>query len=82
VRDYSFDQCWMDYRLAVINQFSQVVVLSSLLDVETRLEDGVGAVTGGRLIAALLDLQAAQLVVPGIRWRRWLLRLAPGTSRG
>ncbi|MBI5285477.1 MAG: phosphotransferase [Chloroflexi bacterium] len=82
VQDYSFVQCWIDYRLAVINQFSQVVVLSSLLDVETRLEDGVGAVTGGRLIAALLDLRAPELVVPVIRWKRWLSRLAPRTSRG
>jgi hypothetical protein len=75
VRGYSFDQCWLDYRLAVVNQFSQVVVLSSLLDVEERLEDGVGAVTGARLISALLDLHLAELVVPNLWARRWVARI-------
>jgi hypothetical protein len=61
VRGYSLDQCREDYRLAVANQFAQVVVLSSLLEVDDRLDDGVGSVTGGRLIGALLELRAADL---------------------
>lgn len=58
---YALAECREDYRLAVANQFSQVVVLSSLLDVEERLDDGVGQVTGGRLVTALLDLAVADL---------------------
>lgn len=61
VRGYSLDQCREDYRLAVANQFAQVVVLSSLLEVDDRLDDGVGAVTGGRLIGALLELGAPDI---------------------
>ncbi len=56
VRDYSYDDCWLDYRLAVANQFSQIVILSSMLDVDEQLDDGVGAATGGRLVAALSEL--------------------------
>ncbi len=79
VREYPLEECRLDYRLAVVNQFAQVIVLSSLLKVEERLEDGVGAATGGRLVAALLDLDVMDLVPspPSVvrrlarwRWRR------------
>ncbi len=85
VRDYSLEECRLDYRLAVVNQFAQVVVLSSLLKVEERLEDGVGAVTGGRLMAALLDLDGMDLVPSppstARRLTRWLLASTPLTDR-
>jgi hypothetical protein len=62
VRGYSWEDCWLDYRLAVLNQFSQVVMLGHMLEVDEQLEDGVGAVTGGRLVAALLDLPLDDLL--------------------
>jgi len=62
VRGYGFDDCWLDYRLAVINLFGQVVVLSSLLDVDGEIGDDLGPVTGTRLVVALLDLDLARLL--------------------
>lgn len=67
VRDYTYEQCWLDYRLAVVNQFSQVVFLSSLVDVKSKLRDDVGAVTGGRLMAAAAELDLVALVPPAPR---------------
>jgi hypothetical protein len=76
VRDYHFDECWRDYRLAVANQFSQVVFLSSVLDLEGQLEEGVSAATGLRLAAALVELDVAELLAERRPWRRWLARAA------
>jgi hypothetical protein len=73
VRGYSWEDCWLDYRLAVLNQFSQVVMLGHMLEVDEQLEDGVGAVTGGRLVAALLDLPLDDLL-PRPGWVRRFLR--------
>jgi hypothetical protein len=77
VTDYSLEDCWQDYRLAVANQFSQVVFLSSVLDVEDRLEEGVGEATGLRLASALVDLDLERLLPGRRRWRGWMPRL-PG----
>jgi hypothetical protein len=71
VRGYSFEECWLDYRLAVINQFSQVIVLSSMLDIGSQMDDDVTAATGARLFSALLDLDLIELVPPGTRFGRW-----------
>lgn len=76
VRDYTFDECWRDYRLAVANQFSQVVFLSSVLDLEGRLEEGVSAATGLRLAAALVQLDVVELLGARRLWRRWLAQAA------
>jgi aminoglycoside phosphotransferase (APT) family kinase protein len=81
VASYSMADCIEDYRLAVANQFSQVVVLSSLLDVEERLDDGVGAVTGGRLITALLDLGVPDIVSRRSPLRRAIERVALALRR-
>lgn len=70
VRDYSYAECWRDYRLAVINQFGQVVVLSSMLDVDSEIEDELGPKTGTRLVVALLDLNLLELVLREPAWKR------------
>jgi aminoglycoside phosphotransferase (APT) family kinase protein len=62
VEGYTYTECWRDYRLAVINQFGQVVVLSSLLDVDSRQDEEVGPATGTRLLVALLDLELIGLM--------------------
>jgi hypothetical protein len=62
VDGYSLEECMQDYRLAVINQFSQVVFLSSILDIDEQLEDDVGPATGARLLAALLDIEDSEFL--------------------
>jgi aminoglycoside phosphotransferase (APT) family kinase protein len=64
VRDYTWAQCWDDYGLGAINQFSQVIALFALTDVHDRIEGDVSATTGERLIAALLDLDLLDMVQP------------------
>lgn len=75
VRDYSFEDCWTDYRLAVMNQFSQVVVISSLLDISSEMDDDVTAATGARMFHALQELDLLSLLPKrrtgfGSIWRR------------
>lgn len=74
VCDYTFDECWTDYRLAVANQFSQVVFLSSVLEVDERLEDGVSEATGLRLAVALIELEVSSLLDDRPAWRKLLSR--------
>jgi hypothetical protein len=64
VASYSFDECWRDYCLATINQFSQVIALYALIDVNEKIDDDVTASTGERLVAALVDLNLVDLVPP------------------
>lgn len=70
VRGYSFEECWRDYRLAVINQFGQVVVLSSLLDIDDQLDEELGPRTGTRLVVALLELPLMELMRSRPVWRQ------------
>ncbi len=72
VRGYSFDDCWLDYRLAVVDQFGQGVVLSSLLYVDGQQDEELGRVTGNRLLTAVLDLDLVDLLPPVSGWARWL----------
>lgn len=62
VRAYAYDECWRDYRLAAINQFSQVIALYALIDVNSKITDAVAASTGERLVTALVDLNLVDLV--------------------
>lgn len=71
VRGYSFQQCWEDYRLAVINLFSQIVFLNAVLDMPSLLRDEVEPVTGQRLLSALLELDPLELLPSPSPWRRW-----------
>jgi Phosphotransferase enzyme family len=73
VRDFSLEQCRTDYRLAILNQFCETVYLATMIDVANEVRDDVGAVTGARLMAALLDLDMTDLLPAG---RRWALSLA------
>ncbi len=75
VCDYSFEQCWTDYRLALANQFSQIVFLASMIDVSSAVRDDVGAVTGARLISALTEIDLLDLVPAPSRGLGWLSRL-------
>jgi hypothetical protein len=70
VQGYSYEECWRDYRLAVINQFGQVVVLSSLLDIDEQLDKDLGPKTGTRLVVALLELPLMELMQSRALWRR------------
>ncbi len=62
VRDYDLDECVTDYRLAVADQFSQVIALNALIDPSSKLDDELISSTGTRLVAALLDLRVVDLV--------------------
>jgi hypothetical protein len=64
VRGYGYDECWRDYCLATINQFSQVIALYAMTDVDERIADDVAASTGARLVAALTDRSLVDLVPP------------------
>ncbi|MFQ5473946.1 MAG: phosphotransferase [Dehalococcoidia bacterium] len=75
VRGYSFDECWRDYRLAIVNRFSQIVFLSSVLETENKVEDHVGAVTGLRLAAALIELDVTSLIPSQSLWESSLARI-------
>ncbi len=61
---YAYEACWRDYCLATINQFSQVVALYALVNVNERISEPVAGVTGERLVAALVDLQLVDMLPP------------------
>lgn len=76
VRDYSFDECWDDYRLAILSQFGLGVVLAHALQTRTtqpksseRLR-AVAAVVGSRLTAALVDLRPLEVITGRPLWKR------------
>lgn len=72
VQDYSFNDCWDDYRMAVMNEFGQIVALSYLIDIGGQLGEDVEAATGARPLAALMELDVSDLVpVPNL-WDRIL----------
>jgi hypothetical protein len=66
----------------VINQFSQVIVLSALLDILTLMGEELSSATGTRLMVALLDLETADLLPKGGRrdWRTLLKGVAERLS--
>ncbi len=68
IEGYSLEQCWHDYRLALIDQFSQIVLLSSLLDVDSKLDHHVANAVGARVFAAIEDLDLIELLAPRRRW--------------
>lgn len=74
VEGYSLEQCWRDYRLSLIDQFSQIVLLSSLLDVDSTLDHDVANAVGARLFAAIEDLNLIELLAPPRRWWPALFR--------
>jgi hypothetical protein len=72
VSGYTYPDCWRDYRLAIVNQMSQIVALSYLLrENESRPDDSVGAITGARLVSAVAELPLAELL-PAARLSRSL----------
>ncbi|MDO8614708.1 MAG: DUF1679 domain-containing protein [Dehalococcoidia bacterium] len=71
VRGYGFDQCWDDYRLAVMHLFTQIVVLSSFLDFGGNLQEPLTAATIGRPLAAMADLSPVDLLPAAPGWKRW-----------
>ena len=77
VQGYPLEQCWRDYRLGLIDQFSQIVLLSSLLDVDSKLDHDVANATGARLFAVIEDLDLMELLSPP---RRWWSPVARGKS--
>lgn len=70
VRDYSFKECWDDYRMAVMNEFGQIVALSYLIDIGGQITEEVDAATGTRPLAALIELDVADLVPMPTLWDR------------
>lgn len=81
VTGYTLEDCYRDYRLAVANQFAQVVFLSSVLDMEDRLEEGVSDATALRLAAALIDLDVAGLLDCRPAWQKRLSRAVRSARR-
>lgn len=77
VEGYTLDQCWRDYRLGVIDQFSQIVITSSLLDVDSKLDHHVANAVGARVFAAIEDLDLIELLSPPRRWWGRLLKREP-----
>lgn len=73
VEGYSLEQCRRDYRLGLVDQFSQIVLTSSLLDVDSKLDHHVANAVGARVFAAVEDLDLVELLAPR---RRWWSRLA------
>lgn len=76
VEGYTMEDCWRDYRLGVVDQFSQIVILSSLLDVDSKLDHHAANAVGARVFAAIEDLALADLLAPRRRWWSRLLRPA------
>ena len=68
IEGYSLEQCRRDYRLGIIDQFSQIVILSSLLDVDSKLDHNVANAVGARVFAAIEDLDLIELLAPRRRW--------------
>ncbi len=69
VAGYELEDCRIDYRLAVANQFSQVVALNALIDPLSKLDDEVATSTGARLVAALRELRVLDILPPTRRQR-------------
>lgn len=62
VTGYSYKDCWDDYRMAVMNQFGQIVALSYLIDIRGQINEQHDAATGLRPLAALTELDVSDLV--------------------
>jgi len=66
--DYTAEDCWTDYRLAVLSQFGLGILLSYGLAASATnarhdaSRDKLSLVVGGRLLAALEDLDVAELL--------------------
>lgn len=75
VDGYTLEQCWRDYRLGLVDQFSQIVITSSLLDVDSRLDHHVANAVGARVFAAIEDLDLVELLSPRRRWWSRLLQV-------
>jgi hypothetical protein len=75
VEDYTYAECWADYRLAVMNQVGQIVAISYLLDISDQLDNDVEAVAGTRPLVALLELDVSDLLPAQSRLQRLLSRL-------
>jgi aminoglycoside/choline kinase family phosphotransferase len=60
VSGYTFEACWTDYRLSVLRQFSEAVVLASYLEREVAKD--VSAATAARLFVALGELDLLPLL--------------------
>ncbi|MEO7666721.1 MAG: oxidoreductase family protein [Dehalococcoidia bacterium] len=74
VEDYTYAECWADYRLAVMNQVGQIVAISYLLDISDQLDDEIEAAAGTRPLVALLELDVSDLIPAQSRLRRLLSR--------
>ncbi|HEY5626042.1 MAG TPA: oxidoreductase family protein [Dehalococcoidia bacterium] len=78
---YTLDQCWDDYRLAVMSQFGLGVLLSHGLTASAtqrepdEARDRLSMVVGGRLIAALEELRVGELLPARSGWQRLVPRL-------
>ena len=62
VSDYSFEQCWQDYRLSSFAGFT-VTVVASMLVQRTDRGDDMFTVMAQRHSQHALDLDAAELIV-------------------
>jgi hypothetical protein len=62
VSGYTFEACWTDYRLGVLRQFSELVLISATVNVNAELSDQVVAATAGRLLTALAELDLLTLL--------------------
>jgi hypothetical protein len=78
VQDYSLEDLWADYRLAVLSQFGLVIVLSHVLGGDTQGTDdpeavALAGIAGGRLIEAMRDLRPWELLESAPLWKRMAL---------
>ena len=64
VRDYSFDQCFHDYRLSMLNGLARFVILLGAIGVTPKQERTYCDAIIPRYIAAVLDLDAGEMLEP------------------
>ena len=62
VRDYSFDRCLFDYRLAILDRVSFIVAVGATLDFASRRGAALVGAVMPRFVSAVLDHQVADLI--------------------
>ena len=62
VRDYSFDRCLHDYRLAILDRVSFIVMVAATLDFASKRGAALVGAVMPRFVSAVLDHQVADLV--------------------
>jgi aminoglycoside phosphotransferase (APT) family kinase protein len=72
VEGYSYRECWTDYRLSVVNQFSQQAAILHLIGLDISSDPGADPMSAmaARLRAAVEDLELTDLLAaPSLRRR-------------